>query len=168
MDQERSSRDLCHRVFCLCFPLRVLQDLALHLVLESISVYSFIHFLFVSTILSISLILCNPGKQVYNDCSLLNTNLVVFRCHMCVHACMHVCLVAQSHLSLCNPLDCSLPVYSFFGIYQARIFERVAISSTQGLNPWLLWFLHWQVGSLPLNHPGSLRFHILLNKIRPT
>ena len=29
------------------------------------------------------------------------------------------------------------------------------ISLTQGLNPCLLCLLHWQVGSLPLNHLGS-------------
>ena len=46
------------------------------------------------------------------------------------------------------------------GIYQARILECVAISSTrgifmtQGLNPCLLQILHLQVDSLPLSHLG--------------
>ena len=35
---------------------------------------------------------------------------------------------AQSHQTLCNPMDCSLPGSSVHGILQARILERVAIS----------------------------------------
>ena len=34
----------------------------------------------------------------------------------------------QSCLTLCNPMDCSLPAYSVHGIFQARIMEWVAIS----------------------------------------
>jgi len=47
------------------------------------------------------------------------------------------------------------------GILQTRILECVAISLlqgiflTQGLNPHLLYLLHWQAGSLPLSHLGS-------------
>ena len=37
-------------------------------------------------------------------------------------------LVAQSYLTLCDPMDCSLPGYSVHGILQARILEWVAIS----------------------------------------
>ena len=36
-------------------------------------------------------------------------------------------LVAQSCLTLCNPMDCSPPGSSVYGISQARIQERVAI-----------------------------------------
>ena len=36
-------------------------------------------------------------------------------------------LVTQSCLTLCNSMDCSLPVPSAHGILQARILERVAI-----------------------------------------
>ena len=36
--------------------------------------------------------------------------------------------VAQSCPILCDPMDCSLPVSSFRGIFQARILEWVAIS----------------------------------------
>ena len=52
---------------------------------------------------------------------------------VCVHAqCVHVHArsVAQSCLALCNPLDCSLPGSSVHGIFQARILEWVAISSS--------------------------------------
>ena len=38
------------------------------------------------------------------------------------------CLVAQSCLTLCDPVDYSLPVSSVHGISQARILEWVAIS----------------------------------------
>ena len=36
--------------------------------------------------------------------------------------------VAQSCLTLCNPMDCSLPGSSVCGIFQARILEWVAIA----------------------------------------
>ena len=35
-------------------------------------------------------------------------------------------------LTLCNPMDCSLPGSSVHGIFQARILEWVAISSSRG------------------------------------
>ena len=70
------------------------------------------------------------------------------------------CLQAPSCLTLCGPMDCSLPGSSVHGISQAGILEWVAISSssdppglgifpTQRLNRGLL---HWQAGSLPLSH----------------
>ena len=43
-----------------------------------------------------------------------------------------VCLVAQLCMTLCNPVDCSLPVSSVHGIFQARILVRVAISYSRG------------------------------------
>ena len=42
--------------------------------------------------------------------------------------CMYVYSVAQSCLTLCNPMDCSLPGPSVHGILQARILEWTAIS----------------------------------------
>ena len=39
---------------------------------------------------------------------------------------------AQSCLTPCNPLDCSLPGSSVHGIFQARILEWIAISSSRG------------------------------------
>ena len=41
-------------------------------------------------------------------------------------------LVAQSCLTLCNPMDGSPPVSSVHGILQARILEWVAISFSRG------------------------------------
>ena len=40
--------------------------------------------------------------------------------------------VAQSCLTLCDPVDCSPPVSSVHGILQARILEWVAISFSRG------------------------------------
>ena len=41
-------------------------------------------------------------------------------------------LVAQLCLTLCNPMDCSLPGFSVHGIFQARILEWVAMPSSRG------------------------------------
>ena len=43
-----------------------------------------------------------------------------------------VCLVAQSHLTLCDPMDSSPPGFSVHGIFQARILEWVSISYSSG------------------------------------
>ena len=40
--------------------------------------------------------------------------------------------VTQSCLTLCDPRDCSLPVCSVHGIFQARVLEWVAISFSRG------------------------------------
>ena len=40
--------------------------------------------------------------------------------------------VAQSCLTLCNPIDCSPPGSSVHGILQARILEQVAIPFPKG------------------------------------
>ena len=45
-------------------------------------------------------------------------------------------LVAQSYLTLCDPIDCSPPHSSVHGILQARILEWVTIPSPEDLpNP---------------------------------
>ena len=46
--------------------------------------------------------------------------------------CCVLCLVAQPCLTLCNPMDCSLPGSSAHGILQARILEWVAMPSSRG------------------------------------
>ena len=46
----------------------------------------------------------------------------------------HVCvLVAQLCLTLCDPMDCSLPGSSIHGLFQARILEWIAISFSRDL-----------------------------------
>ena len=42
------------------------------------------------------------------------------------------CVHARSCLTLCDPMDCSLLGFSVHGIFQARILEWVAISSSMG------------------------------------
>ena len=83
------------------------------------------------------------------------------RVYVCVCVQMH--LVAQSHPTLCNLMDCSLPDSSVHGIFQARILEWVSYSRgifpIQGLNPHLWHLLHWHVDSLPLCHLGSSLRH---------
>jgi len=43
--------------------------------------------------------------------------------------------VAQSCLTLCDPMDCSLPGSSVHGILQARVLEWGAIFLLQGIFP---------------------------------
>ena len=49
--------------------------------------------------------------------------------HICA---VCVCSVAQSCPTLCNPMDCSSPGSSFYGISQARILEWITISYSRG------------------------------------
>ena len=44
-----------------------------------------------------------------------------------------VCVcVSQSHLTLCDPMDYSLPGFSVYAVFQARILEQVTISYSRG------------------------------------
>ena len=54
---------------------------------------------------------------------------------MCICVCVCVCVYAWSCLTLCDPMDGSLPGSSGHGIFQARILEWVAISSCRGSSP---------------------------------
>ena len=79
------------------------------------------------------------------------------------------CLVAQSCLTLCDPMDCSPPGSSIHGISQARILEWVTISFSMGSSwPWdrtcVSSLLHWQVDSLTLSHQGSPKMRIHENR----
>ena len=77
---------------------------------------------------------------------------------MCVYVCVCVCVCTQLHPTLCYPMDSSQPVFSVHEIFQERILEWVAMSSSrisskiQGSHPCLLHLLHWQVDSLPVHH----------------
>ena len=76
---------------------------------------------------------------------------------MCVH--IHS---LQSCLTLCNPMDYSLPGSSVHGFLKARIVEWVAMPSSRASSqprdrtPSLC-LLHWQVNSLPLAPPRKPR-----------
>ena len=75
-------------------------------------------------------------------------------------------MCAQSCLTLCNPMDCSLPGSAAHGIFQARILE-IAISfsrgsSPQGLNPCLCvsciaggFFISWVISKAQQSLSGG-------------
>ena len=73
---------------------------------------------------------------------------------------VRACWIA-SVMTLCNPMDCSLPGSSVHGILQARILECDAMSSSRKAsepkrsNQHLLRLQLWQAGSLPLALPGK-------------
>ena len=70
-------------------------------------------------------------------------------------------LVVQSYLTICNPMDYSLPGSSVHGISQMRILQWVAVFYSRGSsrprNPICisLCLLHEHVDSLSLHHLGS-------------
>ena len=71
-------------------------------------------------------------KVVWTKVYILQGKLLLKYMCVCVCVCVCVCsvwcvLVAQSCLSVCDPMDCSLPGYSVHGILQARILEWVVI-----------------------------------------
>ena len=66
---------------------------------------------------------------------------------------VRVCLVVQSCLTLCDPINCSSPGSSVLGIFQVGILKQFAISSSRGssqpkdgtciscIDSWILY--HW-------------------------
>ena len=105
-----------------------------------------------------------------------------FLWRVCVCVCVCVCthLVDQSCLTLCDPVNCSLPGFSVCGIFQARILEWVAMSFSRGIFPtqgsnlglrrcrWILYQLSYQgsplettvagkccLGTFPLSHQAA-------------
>ena len=69
---------------------------------------------------------------------------------------LYVC--TQLYLTLCDPTDWGLLGFSVHSIFQIRILEWVAISSSKGSSQCsdqtCICLLLWQVGSLPLCHLG--------------
>ena len=49
------------------------------------------------------------------------------------HNLVGCCLVTKLCLTLCDPVDCSPPGSSVYGIFQARVLEWVAISFSRDL-----------------------------------
>jgi len=86
------------------------------------------------------------------------TNPHVTSCErVCVCVCVCTCANSlQLCLTLCDPMDCSLPGSSIHEILQARILEWVATPSpVQGSTVHLLGLLHRQAGSSPQAPPGK-------------
>ena len=100
------------------------------------------------------------AKSQHNWATELNQRVCVC---VCVCACMLT--LAQSCLTLCNPIDYSPPGCIVHGILQAGLLEWAAVSSsgifpTQGSNPCVLCLLLcWQI-PYPLTHPGSPQINI--------
>ena len=79
----------------------------------------------------VSVLILAPGMQC--PCHLLCDILVDYIAKTCSYkAGSEVSEVAQSCLTLCDPMDCSLPGSSIHGVFQARVLEWVAISSSKG------------------------------------
>ena len=75
----------------------------------------------------------------------------------------HCCLVAQSCLTLCDPMVCSLPGSSVRGIFQARILKWIAIFLSRGSSRPRDWtcvsgigrfFTTWATRETPAHHKG--------------
>ena len=86
------------------------------------------------------------------------------------------CLVAHSCPTLCNPMDCSLPVYSAHGISEARILEWIAISFARG-SSWLRdqnhifclaggFFTTWEAQDIHKSPKIKNRCHYTKRKVR--
>ena len=68
--------------------------------------------------------------------------------------------VAQSCLTLCDPMDCILPGFSIHGIFQARVLEWVAVSLSRGSSrsrDWTQVYPHYRQMLYCLNHCLLLR-----------
>ena len=59
-----------------------------------------------------------------------NTLILKYKCVYLTQLCMCVC--AQLCPTLCDSMDCGLPGSSVHGLFQARILEWVAVSSSRG------------------------------------
>ena len=96
------------------------------------------------------------GKLVSQEIEIRWTISLSAHTHTHTHCCC-CCLVAQSCLTLCDPKDCSLPVFSVHGIFQKEYWSRLPFPSPKdlpnpGSNPCLQ---HWQASSSTLNYQGS-------------
>ena len=104
-----------------------------------------------------------PGRQKSKSWNL--STLQCFTCFPSVSStylspcmCVCVCACTKSCLTLCDPIDCSLPGSMEFSRqeYWSEVpFLLQGIFLTRGLNPSFLCFLHWQADSLPLPYLGS-------------
>ena len=58
--------------------------------------------------------------------------LKIANCHLSLCVCLLPAKLLQSCLTLCNPMNCSLPGSSVHGILQARTLEWVAMTFSRG------------------------------------
>ena len=77
---------------------------------------------------------------------------ILFTCHLVTKLCP----------TLCDPMDCNPPGFSFHGISQTKILEWVGISYSKG-SSWPKYQIHllkWKADSLPLSHQESPLFTV--------
>ena len=97
-------------------------------------------------------------KFVYISVTVLLNSSDLFTCFLHTRKLLRASLIAQSCLTLCNPMDCSPPGFSVQGIFPGKNtglgchFLLQGIFPTQGSNPRLL---HWQADSITLSHLSS-------------
>ena len=72
---------------------------------------------------------CRPDRAIMKSGY---TNWKHFAKHQLQCVCMCVWAQLFSHSALCDPMDCSQPGSSVYGIFQARKLEWVAISYSRG------------------------------------
>ena len=124
--------------------------------------------LFIKQRLTEHKLMVNKGGKVERD----NYEFGISRYKLCV--CVCACMRTHTHthththtrVAQLDPMDCSLPGSPVHRIFQARILEWLPFPPPgtlydPGIKPHLL---HWQEDSLPLCHPGSLRYKLLLTK----
>ena len=74
--------------------------------------------------------------------------------------CMKMKVKLLNHVQLCDPMDCSLPGSSVHGIFQARVLEWGANSSSRGSSRPRnqTWVSHITADALPSEPPGKPRW----------
>ena len=73
---------------------------------------------------------------------------------------MSCSVCVQSYLTVCNPMDCSMPDSSVHGFSRQEYWSRLPFSFKENLpDPGIQFvspcLLHWQADSLPLSHLES-------------
>ena len=97
---------------------------------QSMSLFCFPHFLFPFSPFSLFVFSSCLESITYTYYS--STLVFIIVLALCVCLCV---LVAQSCLTLCNPMSCTLPGSSVHGIFQARILEWVVMPFSRGSSP---------------------------------
>ena len=109
-----------------------------------------------SNVLVFLLFLAVNFRQLNNKWISRKFSSLIWQCVL-LFVCLIVCVCAQLCPTLGDPMDCIPPGSAANGVFQARVLEWVAISSSRRSSwprDWtcVLCLLHWQVDSLPLHH----------------
>ena len=78
-----------------------------------------------------------PEIILINMCVCVCIYIYIYIC-IFLYLVFYIFVCAQSYMTLCNPMNCSPPDSSVYGIFQARIMEWVAIS----LEKWIIYIKH--------------------------